>query len=120
MEKYQIKINNTIINADHLGFEYFQLDSESSGRAEDGTMFRDVIGMTNKVYAKFDYKRGSELSTLLKLTDLESATITYICPKNGQVTRNMYIVSDKIEVLLIDGDYIAEPFEMRFIQMDVS
>lgn len=120
MEKYQIKVNNTTINADHLGFEYSQLDSESSGRSEDGTMYRDVIGMTNKVYAKFDYKQGTELENLLKLADLTSANVTYIDPKEGQVTRNMYITCDKIEILLLNGEYVAEPFEMRFIQMDVS
>ena len=120
MEKYQIKVNNTTINADHLGFEYSQLDSESSGRSEDGTMYRDVIGITNKVYAKFDYKQGAELTTLLKLSDLTSANVTYIDPKDGQVTRNMYITCDKIEINLLNGEYVAEPFEMRFIQMDVS
>lgn len=120
MEKYQIKVNGTIINCDHIGFEYSQLDSESSGRAEDGTMYRDVIGMTHKVYAGFDYKQGSELSTLLKLADLTSANVTYIDPKSGEVTRNMYVVCDKIEVLLLNGVYTAEPFEIRFIQMDVS
>ena len=120
MEKYQIKVNNTTINCDHLSFEYSQLDSEGSGRSENGTMFRDVIGMTNKVYAKFDYKQGNELSSLLKLSDLTSASVTYIDPKDGQVTRNMYITCDKIEILLLDGVYVAQPFEMRFIQMDVS
>lgn len=120
MEKHQIKVNNTTINCDHLGFEYSQLDSEASGRSEDGTMYRDVIGMTNKIYCGFDYKQGSELSTLLNLTDIESASVTYIDPKDGEVTRNMYVVCDKIEILLINGEYVAEPFEMRFIQMDVS
>ena len=120
MEKYEIKINNTTVEADELGFEYSQLDSESSGRSEDGTMYRDVIGMTNKVYAKFYYKKGSELSTLLSLADLTSANVTYIDPKDGQVTRSMYIVCDKIEVLLLNGVYTAEPFEMRFIQMSVD
>lgn len=120
MEKYQIKVNNTTINADHLSFEYSQLDSESSGRSEDGTMFRDVIGMTNKVSASFDYKQGTELSNLLQLADLTSASVTYIDPKDGQVTRNMYIVCDKIEILLLNGVYVAEPFEMRFIQMDTT
>ena len=120
MERYQIKVNNTTVNCDDLGFEYSQLDSEASGRAEDGTMYRDVIGMTNKVYAKFNYKKGTELSNLLKLSDLESASVTYICPKDGQVTRNMYVVCDKIDVLLLNGEYVAKPFEIRFIQMDVS
>ena len=120
LEKYQIIVNGKTINCDHLGFEYSQLDSESSGRAEDGTMYRDVIGMTNKVYADFEYKQGAELSTLLKLADLTSTNVTYIDPKDGQVTRNMYVVCDKIEVLLINGVYTAKPFQMRFIQMDVS
>lgn len=120
MEKYQIKVNNTTINADHLGFEYSQLDSESSGRSEDGTMYRDVIGMTNKVSAKFDYRQGEDLKKLLELSDLTSASVTYIDPKKGQVTKNMYITCDKIEILLLNGIYVAEPFEMRFIQMDVD
>lgn len=120
MEKYQIKINDTTINADHISFEYSQLDGESSGRTEDGTMIRDVIGMTNKIYASFDYKQGEELSTLLKLTDLKSANVTYIDPKDGQVTKNMYIVCDKIEIFLLNGAYVAEPFEMRLIQMDTD
>ena len=120
MEKYQMKVNGTLINCDHLGFEYSQLDSEASGRGEDGTMYRDVIGMTNKVSAGFDYKQGSELSALLKLADVTSAEVTYVCPKDGEVTRHMYVVCDKIEVILLDGVYTAEPFEMRFIQMDVS
>lgn len=120
MEKYQIKVNGTTYNCDHLGFEYSQLDSESSGRSEDGTMFRDVIGMTNKVYAGFEYKQGNELTNLLKLADTTSASVTYVDPKDGEVTRNMYVVCDKIEVLLINGVYTAQPFEMRFIQMDVS
>ena len=120
MEKYQIKVNNTLIDCDHLGFEYSQLDSEASGRSEDGTMYRDVIGMTNKIYCGFDYKQGNELSKLLNLSDLTSASVTYNDPKDGEVTRNMYVVCDKIEVQLLNGVYVAEPFEMRFIQIDVS
>ena len=120
MEKYQIKVNSTIIDCDHLSFEYSQLDSESSGRSEDGTMYRDVVGMTNKIYAKFDYKQGKELSTLLNLAELTSASVTYNDPKGNEVTKNMYITCDKIDVLLLNGVYVAEPFEMRFIQMDVD
>lgn len=120
LEKYQIKVNNKLFNCDHLGFEYSQLDSESTGRSEDGTMFRDVIGLTNKIYAKFDYKQGDELSSLLNLIELTSATVTYNDPKSGEVTKNMYITCDKIEVLLLNGEYVAEPFEIRFIQMDVD
>ena len=120
MEKYQVRVNNVTINCDELGFEYSQLDSESSGRSEDGTMYRDVIGMTNKIYCGFTGKHGAELSSILGLTDLTSASVTYIDPKEGQVTRNMYVVCDKVEIHLLNGEYVAKPFEMRFIQMDVS
>ena len=120
MEKYQIKVNNTTIDCDHLGFEYSQLDSESSGRAEDGTMHRDVIGMQRKIYAKFDYVRGSQLTNILNLADITSASVTFYDPKDGLLTKQMYVTMDKIEVLLQDGTYVAEPFEMRFIQMDVD
>lgn len=120
MERYQIKVNNNIYNCDHLGFEYSQLDSESSGRSEDGTMHRDVIGMQLKISAGFDYKKGTELSNLLKLAEVTSATVTYIDPKYGQTTKRMYITCDKIEVLLLDNVYTAEPFEMRFIAMEVD
>lgn len=120
MEKYQIKVISTTINVDHLGFEYSQLDGDDAGRSENGTMHRDVIGMQSKIYCGFDYKKGSELKTLLNISRLKSANVTYIDPRVGETTKNMYVVSDKIEVLLLNGEYVAEPFEMRFIQMDVD
>lgn len=117
MEKYQIKVNNTTLNCDSLGFEYSQLDSESSGRSEDGTMHRDVIGTQRKIYATFNYVSGSTLTNILNLADVTSASVTFYDPKDGLLTKQMYITCDKINVLLQDGVYIAEPFEMRFIQM---
>lgn len=119
MEKYQIKINNTTLNVDHLGFEYSQQDSESSGRSEDLTMYRDVLGLINKVTCGFDYKQGSELTTLLNIAKhTTSANVTYVDPSDGEVTKKMYVTCDPIKVLLLEGKYVAEPFEMRLIQMD--
>jgi hypothetical protein len=118
VEKYQIKVNNTTFNCDHISFEYSQQDGESSGRSEDGTMTRDVIGLINKIYCGFDYKQGSELTNLLNVAKhITSANVTYVDPSDGEVTKNMYVTCDKIEVLLINGVYVANPFEMRFIQM---
>ena len=119
MEKYQIKVNNTTLNVDHLEFEYSQQDSESSGRSEDLTMYRDVLGLINKISCGFDYKQGSELTTLLNIAKhTTSASVTYIDPTDGEVTKNMYVTCDVIKVQLLNGVYVAEPFEMRFIQMD--
>lgn len=120
MEKYQIKINNTTINCDHLGFEYSQQDSEASGRTEDGAMHRDVIGIVNKIHCGFEYLSGSPLQTILKLRKLTEANVSYYDPTDGLVTKKMYVTFDKIDVNLIDGDYVAEPFDIRFIQMDVD
>ena len=119
MEKYQVKVGNTILNCDHIGFEYSQQDSESTGRSEDLTMYRDVLGLINKVSCGFDYKQGSELSTLLNIVKhTKSTSFTYVDPVDGEVTKNMYVTSDAVKVMLINGEYVAEPFEMRFIQMD--
>lgn len=121
MEKYQVKINNTTINVDHLGFEFSQQDGDSSGRSEDATMYRDVLGLINKIYLGFDYKKGNELTTLLNIVKhTESASITYNDPLDGEVTKNMYVVCDKMNVLLLNGEYVAEPFEIRCTQMDVD
>lgn len=119
MEKYQVKVNTTTLNCDHISFEYSQQDSESSGRSENLTMYRDVLGLINKIYCGFDYKQGSELTSLLNIAKhVTSASVTYVDPEAGEVTKNMYVTCDKIEVLLINDVYIAQPFEMRFIQMD--
>lgn len=119
MEKHQIKVNDITLNVDHLGFEYSQQDSESSGRSEDLTMYRDVLGLINKVTCGFDYKQGNELLTLLNIAKhTTSASVTYYDPSDGEVTKNMYVNCDPIKVLLLNDAYVAEPFEMRFTQMD--
>ena len=122
IEKYQIKIDNSLVlNCDSLGYEYSQLDSESSGRSEDGTMYRDVIGLTHKIYCGFERMAGANLRKILKLIEKTSCTLTYYDPKDGAfVTRNMYIVVDQINITLINGEEMADPFEMRFIQMNVT
>lgn len=119
MKKYQIKINNTTIDVDHLGFEYSQQDSESSGRSEDLTMYREVLGLINKIYVGFEPKTGSELNTILNIVKhTTSASVTYVDPLDGEVTKNMYVVSDKVEVELLNGEYWSKPFEIRCTQMN--
>ena len=53
--KNEIVVNgNILIDIDNISFEYSQQDSEASGNSEDGTMYRDVIGLKNKIYCRFD------------------------------------------------------------------
>ena len=93
---------------------------------EDGTMYRDVIGLKNKIYCKFEdpeLRTGENLDNLLYLISLSSMNVNYYDRrKKSRVTKSMYFVVDKIELnpCEINDDYIAEPFEARFIQMTID
>lgn len=117
---------NKLIKIDLIGYEYSQQDSEASGNSEDGTMYRDVIGLKNKIYLKFDdpeLRSGSNLDTILSLLDLSSMQVNYYDKKKKQrITLLMYFVCDKLQSqpCRINGDFIVEPFEARFIQMTID
>lgn len=124
MNKYEIQVDNETIIVDKLSYEYSQLDGDKSGRSDDGTMYRDVVGLTNKVYCDFNDKdkwKGQALANILKLVKKTSCQLNYFdLETNARVTKDMYIVSDKIEVDLINNEFVAHPFQIRFIQMDVD
>lgn len=126
-EKHEIIVNgNVLIVVDKLSFEYSQQDSEASGNSEDGTMYRDVIGLKNKIYCRFEdpeLRTGTNLDNLLYLIGLSSMNVNYYDRRSkSRVTKSMYFVTDKIELnpCEINDDYIAEPFEARFIQMTID
>lgn len=126
-EKNEIVVNSKIlITVDKLSYEYSQQDSEASGNSEDGTMYRDVIGLKNKIYCKFEdpeLRTGTNLDNLLELISLSSMNVNYYDRrKKARTTKSMYFVVDKIELnpCEINNDYIAEPFEARFIQMTID
>ena len=125
--KNEIVVNgNILIDIDNISFEYSQQDSEASGNSEDGTMYRDVIGLKNKLYCKFDdpeKRSGTNLDNLLYLISLSSMNVNYYDRRSKtRVTKSMYFVVDKIQLnpCEINDDYIAEPFEARFIQMTID
>lgn len=124
MERYEIKIDNTTYVTDGISFEYAQQDSEQSSRSDDGTMYRDVVGLANKVYCDFNDKdkwKEQNLSNLLKELKKTSCSFNYYDALNGQrITRNMYLVADSVKVDLINGECVAQPFQIRFIQMDLD
>lgn len=121
---YEIVVDDNIFIVDDISYTYSQQDGENAGRTDDGTMYRDVIGLINKVACDFNDKdkwRGATLSNLLKLVEKTSCFFNYFDPKeNARVTKPMYIVSDEIKVHVIDGECIAKPFQIRFTQMDVD
>lgn len=122
MNKSQFKVDNVLFSANAISYEYSQLDGESAGRSDDGTMYRDVIGLTNKVsYDFIDFRNEDELSNILKLLEKTSCSLYYYDLKEKDwVTKNMYVVGDPIKAKSIGDKFTSESFQIRFIQMDVD
>lgn len=124
MNKYEIKVDNNTFIVDDISFEYSQQDGDSAGRSDDGTMYRDVVGMITKVSCDFkdsDKWSGATLTTLLQLLKKKSCSFNFYNPMSGiRDTKNMYVVSDQVKVYMLDDVEHAQPFQIRFIQMDVD
>ena len=125
MNKYEIQVDGTTYVVDDISFEYAQLDGDSAGRSEDGTMFRDVIGLTNKVSCDFKDKdkwTGATLSNLLQLAKKKSCSFNWFdAMANTRITRNMYVAADPVKVTLLNDEYVLkDDWQIRFIQMDTD
>ncbi len=125
LERNQITVDGVTFEVDGISYEYAQLDGDNAGRSDNGGMTRDVIGLTNKVYCSFNDKSkwyGQNLSNLLKLIKKKQCSLNYFDSKEYQrLTKKMYLVMDKVETTLIDGEtYLKNNVEIRFIQMDVD
>ena len=122
MNKSQFKVDDILFSADAISYEYAQLDGEDAGRSDDGTMYRDVIGLTNKVSYDFnDFRSEDELSDILKLLEKTSCSLYYYDLKEkAWITKNMYVVGDAVQAKAIGEEFTSEPFQIRFIQMDVD
>ena len=122
MNKSQFKVDNVLFSADAISYEYAQLDGESAGRSDDGTMYRDVIGLTNKVSYDFnDFRSEEDISNILKLLEKTSCALYYYDLKEQNwITKNMYVVGDAVQAKAIGKTLTSEPFQIRFIQMNVD
>lgn len=115
-----------LLKIDLISYEYSQQDSEASGNSEDGTMYRDVIGLKNKLYLQFDdpeLRSGDNLDVIMQLLGETNMNVNYYDKRaKARVTKLMYFVCDKLksQPCRIDGDFIVEPFEARFIQMTID
>jgi len=120
-DKYKVIANGVTLACDRFDQEYAQLDGDTSGRSEDGTLYRDVIGMTTQLYCGFNMKSGTELREILSLLSLTNMNVNYYDFRTGtRVTKPCYVVADKIDVKLINGVEIATNFEIKFIQMNTD
>ena len=122
MNKNQFKVDDVLFSADAISYEYSQLDGESAGRSDDGTMYRDVIGLTNKVSYDFnDFRSEEDISNILKLLEKISCSLYYYDLKEKNwIIKNMYVVGDAVQAKAIGDEFTSEPFQIRFIQMDVD
>ena len=122
MKDTEFKVDGVLFSADDISYEYQQQDNENSGRSDDGTMYRDVVGLLNKVSYDFkSYPGAEQLSNILKLLRKTSCDLEYYdLAEMDFVTKNMYVVGDAIKAKKIDGEMTAEPFQIRFIQMDMD
>ena len=93
MNKYEIQVDGTTYVVDGISYEYSQLDGENAGRSDDGTMVRDVIGLTNKVSCDFNDKnkwRGATLSNLLQLVKKKTCSLNYFdAMANTRINKSM-------------------------------
>ena len=122
--KYDIVVDNVSYTVDDISFEYSQLDGDDAGRSDDGTMYRDVIGMVNKISCDFKDStkwKGATLTNILQLVKKKSCSFNYFDPMaNSRVTKTVYVKADQIQVYLIEDTFYAKPFQIRFIQMDTD
>ncbi|MGN0548042.1 MAG: hypothetical protein ACI4IM_00420 [Acutalibacteraceae bacterium] len=121
MEKYEVMINGSIIlKADQMSWEYPQTDGEGSGATDENIMIREVLPERDKISLSFNGEGMTEadIRTVLAVRKMDSCTVNYYDLRSGaRVTRTMYPVSDAIKTkALIDGNFIVESFELRFIQ----
>lgn len=121
MEKYEVLINSSItLKADQMSWEYPQTDGEGSGATDENIMIREVLPERDKISLSFNGEgmTESDIRKVLTVRKMDSCTVNYYDLRSGaRVTRTMYPVSDAIKTkALIDGNFIVESFELRFIQ----
>lgn len=103
-----------------MSWEYPQTDGEGSGATDENIMIREVLPERDKISLSFNGEGMTEadIRKVLTVRKMDSCTVNYYDLWSGaRVTRTMYPVSDAIKTkALIDGNFIVEPFELRFIQ----
>ena len=120
MQKYEVVINNDItLVADGISWEYPQTDGEGSGATDEIVMFREVLPERDKITLRFEKgKTEAEIRTILAVRALDECQVNFYDLRSGErLTKTMYPVADAINAhMLVNGEFICEPFELRFIQ----
>ncbi len=123
-EKYEVIIDSSTVLRPDVGisWEYPQTDGEGSGATDENVMIREVLPERDKLVLKFS-GRGlteSEIRKILSVRRKEDCMVNFYDLADGKrLTKKMYPTADTInaDFLLSDGEFVVEPFELRFIQM---
>jgi hypothetical protein len=118
--KYEIVVNGNItLKAAGMHWEYPQTDGEGSGATDENVMFREVLPERDVLAAEFKYLTEAEVRAVLQVRAMTDCSVNfYDLRAGGRVTKKMYPVSDRIKAAqLLSGEFVVEPFELRFIQM---
>ena len=120
MEKYEVVINGNItLVADGISWEYPQTDGEGSGATDENVMIREVLPERDKITLSFEKgKTEAEIRTILDVRALDECEVNFYDLRAGErLTKTMYPVADAINAhILVNGEFVCEPFELRFIQ----
>lgn len=120
MQKYEVVINSNItLIADGIGWEYPQTDGEGSGATDENVMIREVLPERDKITLRFEKgKTEAEIRTILDVRALDECEVNFYDLRAGErLTKTMYPVADTINAhMLVNGEFVCEPFELRFIQ----
>ncbi len=120
MEKYEVIINDSItLVADGLSWEYPQTDGEGSGATDENVMIREVLPERDKITLHFEKsKTEADIRTILAVRAMDECQVNFYDLRAGQrLTKAMYPVADAINAhMLVNGEFVCEPFELRFIQ----
>jgi hypothetical protein len=120
MEKYEVVVNDNItLVTDGMAWEYPQTDGAGSGATDENVMIREVLPERDKISLRFDKgKTEAEIRQILAVRSLDECTVNFYDLRAGaRLTKTMYPAADTINAhMLVNGEFVCEPFEMRFIQ----
>jgi hypothetical protein len=119
MEKdYIVVIGEDRLKVDEINPEFAIQDSKASGRGEDLTMYREILGGINKFTCKLNYPYGERLNIIRKLSRTPIVTIDIYNPMEGKRRQmKVSVKCEKINTIKISGIEYAKPLDISFTQI---
>lgn len=99
-------------------FELYDIDSESAGRSQSGTMFRDRVAVKRKLTCKWAPMNGTALSSLLSAVSAQFFYLEYPDAMTGAKRIMQCYVGDRsVPIYNYNGStYLWQGLSMDFIE----